>query len=270
MRPARLAAAPNRHLALLDAVMDRQASLVSRWMMVGFIHGVMNTDNMAISGETIDFGPCAFMDSYDPMTVFSSIDEMGRYAYANQAPVAQWNLARFAETLLPLIDADREKAITVATERVEGFTELFKHHWLRGMRAKLGLVAAEDGDEALVQDLLDQMQASRADFTLSFRQLCELAEGIETGRLRGQFMDLVRFDNWISRWIARLNRLDETDCRTISIESGIHNTALGLILIFQFFNGIGGMAVIAAWWGIWDLIAVFGLASWWRKKTVTI
>ena len=201
-----LADRENKYLALLDAVMERQAQLVSRWMMVGFIHGVMNTDNMAVSGETIDFGPCAFMDSYDPLTVFSSIDEMGRYAYANQAPIAQWNLARFAETLLPLIDADRETAIAIATERVVGFTDLFKSHWLSGMRAKLGLARAEEGDEALVQDLLDQMQASRADFTLTFRQLGELAVGDAPERLRGQFLDLARFDVWAARWKDRLAR----------------------------------------------------------------
>jgi serine/tyrosine/threonine adenylyltransferase len=201
-----LADLEKKYLALLDAVMERQAQLVSRWMMVGFIHGVMNTDNMAVSGETIDFGPCAFMDSYDPLTVFSSIDEMGRYAYANQAPIAQWNLARFAETLLPLIDADREKAIAIATERVVGFTDLFKSHWLSGMRAKLGLARAEEGDEALVQDLLDQMQASRADFTLTFRQLDELAVGEAPERLRGQFLDLARFDGWTDLWKERLAR----------------------------------------------------------------
>jgi len=145
-------------------------------------------------------------DYDDPLTVFSSIDEMGRYAYANQAPIAQWNLARFAETLLPLIGADREKAIAIATERVVGFTDLFKSHWLSGMRAKLGLARAEEGDEALVQDLLDQMQASRADFTLTFRQLDELAVGEAPERLRGQFLDLARFDGWADRWKDRLAR----------------------------------------------------------------
>ena len=146
------------------------------------------------------------MDSYDPLTVFSSIDEMGRYAYANQAPIAQWNLARFAETLLPLIDADRAKAIAIATERAVGFTDLFKSHGLSGMRAKLGLARAEEGDEALVQDLLDQMQASRADFTLTFRQLGALAVGDAPERLRGQFLDLARFDVWAARWKDRLAR----------------------------------------------------------------
>ncbi|MFO1122729.1 MAG: YdiU family protein [Hyphomicrobiales bacterium] len=201
-----LAGREGKYLALLDAVMERQAALVARWMMVGFIHGVMNTDNMAISGETIDFGPCAFMDAYDPLTVFSSIDEMGRYAYANQAPIAQWNLARFAETLLPLIDAERDRAIAIATERVMGFTELYGTQWLRGMRTKLGLATAEEGDASLVQDLLDQMQASRADFTLTFRQLAMAAGGQAPEALRGSFMDLARFDDWMARWTARLAR----------------------------------------------------------------
>lgn len=192
-----LAKADNPYLALLDSVMARQASLVAQWMGVGFIHGVMNTDNMAVTGETIDFGPCAFMDAYDPMTVFSSIDEGGRYAYANQAPIAQWNLARFAETLLPLIDEDREKAIAVATERVVGFTGLFRAEWLKVFRAKLGLLEAREGDEALVRELLDMMQQSRADFTLTFRRL-----GDDPARLRGEFFDLQRFDQWLARWRA--------------------------------------------------------------------
>ena len=201
-----LKATSQPYLALLDRVIDRQASLVSRWMHVGFIHGVMNTDNMAVSGETIDFGPCAFMDAYDPMTVFSSIDEMGRYAYANQPPIAQWNLARLAETLLPLIDSDKDKAIAIATERIVGFTDIFSRHWLAGMRTKLGLVSAEEGDEALVKSLLDMMQMSRADFTLTFRRLCDVADETDDGKLRGMFIDLVRFDQWAEQWRARASR----------------------------------------------------------------
>ena len=131
----------NPYLALLERVCDRQAALIARWMHVGFIHGVMNTDNMAISGETIDYGPCAFMDQYDPATVFSSIDTRGRYAYANQPKIAQWNLARLAETLVPLIDADENRAIARATEVVHAFPEIYERHWLKGMRAKLGLVS---------------------------------------------------------------------------------------------------------------------------------
>ena len=166
-----IAGAANPALALLDAVMEAQAALVARWVQTGFIHGVMNTDNMSVSGETIDYGPCAFMDAYDPETVFSSIDEYGRYAYANQPAIAQWNLARFAETLLDLLDGDREQAIATATARIEAFPALYARHWAAGFRRKIGLVSEEDGDAALIQALLDTMQQSRADFTLTFRRL---------------------------------------------------------------------------------------------------
>jgi len=147
-----LAAAAKPYLELLRAVCGRQAALVADWMRIGFIHGVMNTDNTAISGETIDFGPCAFMDVYDPATVFSSIDSMGRYAYANQPPAAQWNLARFAEALLPLIDADTSRAVDAAGPIVESFQGSFEAHWLSAMRKKLGLAHPEEGDLALIRD----------------------------------------------------------------------------------------------------------------------
>ncbi len=198
-----LVASPQPYLALLDAVMARQIDLVARWLSVGFIHGVMNTDNMAISGETLDFGPCAFMDAYDPGTVFSSIDEGGRYAYANQAPIALWNLARFAETLLPLIDPDRSRAIAVATEHLTAFEDQFESRWLTGMRHKLGLQKAQDGDDALVQDLLDQMLRSQADFTQTFRTLAAVAEGGDSGPLQARFRDGPRFAGWLDRWRAR-------------------------------------------------------------------
>ena len=204
-------AAAHPYLALLDAVMERQASLVARWMHVGFIHGVMNTDNMAISGETIDFGPCAFMDSYDPATVFSSIDEAGRYAYGNQAPVAQWNLARFAETLLPLIDAGRQRAIELATGLIEGFPQRFSGHWLAGMRRKLGLFTAEADDLALVEAWLELLRANAADFTQSFRRLCDAAlGGAEDAAVRGLFAGAGGYDTWAERWCARLARETET------------------------------------------------------------
>ena len=151
--------------------MEAQAALVARWVQVGFIHGVMNTDNSSVSGETIDYGPCAFMDAYDPGTVFSSIDTYGRYAYGNQAPIAQWNLARLAETLLPFLDENREEAIRIATERIEAFPAIYTEHWLAGFRRKIGLVSEEDGDLDLVQALLDAMQLARADFTITFRAL---------------------------------------------------------------------------------------------------
>jgi len=162
---------PERHAALFEAILARQAALVARWQLVGFIHGVMNTDNMALSGETIDYGPCAFMDTYDPATVFSSIDEGGRYAYGNQPAIAQWNLARLAEAMLPLFDADVERAVAWATAALGRFAGLFEQHWLNGMRAKLGLFTQEPEDAALVEDLLAWMQRSSADFTNTFRDL---------------------------------------------------------------------------------------------------
>jgi uncharacterized protein YdiU (UPF0061 family) len=158
--------------ALLDAVIERQARLIAQWMLVGFVHGVMNTDNMALSGETIDYGPCAFMDTYDPATVFSSIDRHGRYAYGNQPSIAQWNLNRFAETLLPLIDPSEEKAIAVATASLHRFASLFQEHWLAGMRGKLGLFNAEPDDTALFKSLLEGMHQAKADYTNTFAALC--------------------------------------------------------------------------------------------------
>src|SRR5207253_888812 len=160
-----LADAPRKYLAFLRTVADRQAALIARWQLVGFIHGVMNTDNMAISGETIDYGPCAFMNAYSPDTVFSSIDHGGRYAYGNQPAIAQWNLTRFAETLVPLLDADQEKAIALALEVLGEYPALFERYWLAGMRKKLGLQTGEAGDVELVRSLLDWMQKFRVDFT---------------------------------------------------------------------------------------------------------
>src|SRR6202034_269179 len=159
------------YLALLQAIVERQASLVARWMNVGFIHGVMNTDNTALSGETIDFGPCAFIDAYDPAAVFSAIDEFGRYAYANQPAIAQWNLARLAETLLPLLDPNPERAVELASEAASAFTSRYQEHWLAGMRDKLGISGKEEGDLELVRELLQAMHETAADFTLTFRRL---------------------------------------------------------------------------------------------------
>ncbi len=192
---ARDAARP--YLALLAAVMERQAVLIARWMQVGFIHGVMNTDNMTISGETIDFGPCAFMDAYDPGTVFSAIDHAGRYAYANQPRIAQWNLARFAETLLPLIDPEPQRAVDLASQVIAEFATRYDAHWLDGMRRKLGLVTDEDTDRGLVQALLDAMHSQGADFTLTFRRLGDAAR-------RGADLDIG--DEWRATWQARLSR----------------------------------------------------------------
>jgi len=178
-----LSDAPEPHIALFDAVVERQASLIARWQLVGFIHGVMNTDNMALSGETIDYGPCAFMDVYHPETVFSSIDHAGRYAYGNQPPIAQWNLARLGEAMLPLFDDDESRAVERATASVERFEQLFAGHWLRGMRAKLGLFTEEPDDKALIDDLLAWMEKTSADFTTTFRELSivSVAEGNRQG-----------------------------------------------------------------------------------------
>jgi serine/tyrosine/threonine adenylyltransferase len=198
---------PSPYLRLLEQVVSRQASLIARWMNVGFIHGVMNTDNMAVSGETIDFGPCAFMDSFDPATVFSSIDERGRYAYANQPHAAVWNLARFAETLLPLIDADPQRAIDAATEAISNFATLYADCWLGGMRCKLGLSTPEPGDRQLAEDLLDAMHRNQADFTETFRALCAASrDSKDDGPLRAFFVNASDFDNWAQRWRTRTAR----------------------------------------------------------------
>jgi uncharacterized protein YdiU (UPF0061 family) len=198
----------NPYLALLEAVVDRQALLIARWMQVGFIHGVMNTDNMAISGETIDFGPCAFMDPYDPATVFSAIDRAGRYTYGNQPGIAQWNLARFAETLLPLIDASQEKGIALASDVISGFSARFEQYWLAGMREKLGLHTAEDGDAALIGGLLDTMHENAADFTLTFRRLADavLSGEEDDAGPRELFAAPEAFDGWAVAWRLRLQR----------------------------------------------------------------
>src|SRR5262249_45381878 len=195
----------NPYLGLLERVCDKQAALVASWMHVGFIHGVINTDNMAISGETIDYGPCAFMDHYDPATVFSSIDTHGRYAYANQPRIAQWNLARFGETLLSLIDADRNRAIACASEVVNGFPEQYERHWLKGMRAKLGLVNEEEADLNLAAGFLTAMEGKKVDYTLAFRYLAEAALGREEP-LRVLFADPSAYDIWSGHWRARFSR----------------------------------------------------------------
>jgi uncharacterized protein YdiU (UPF0061 family) len=199
-----LADANNPYLGLLHAVMERQASLVAKWQLVGFIHGVMNTDNMALSGETIDYGPCAFMDAYDPATVFSSIDHMGRYAYGNQPVIAQWNLARFTETILPLLHSDQEKALLLGQEAIEAFPELFQHHWLSGMRAKLGLFNEEADDASLIETLLSWMHQSQADFTNTFRTL-------SSGTVeKAPFFQTPGFSAWQAQWQARLIRQPES------------------------------------------------------------
>lgn len=195
-----IAEGPNRYLRLLQAVSERQASLIAKWQLVGFIHGVMNTDNMAISGETIDYGPCAFMDTYDPATVFSSIDRRGRYAYGNQPPIAQWNLARFAETLLPLLHEEQAKAIELAQDALKGFQTSFQHYWSTGMRHKLGIAGDEDQDESLIDDLLAMMQQHQADWTNTFRALT--FDRPEETPLFGT----AEFGGWYQDWRERLSR----------------------------------------------------------------
>jgi uncharacterized protein YdiU (UPF0061 family) len=195
--------------ALLDGVVGRHANLVAQWMLLGFIHGVMNTDNTSISGETIDYGPCAFMEAYSPDTVFSSIDFQGRYAYGNQPRIALWNLARLAEALLPLIEHEtgsEEAAIASATEALESFNPQFQKAHLSGLRRKLGLLTERDGDLALAQDLFERMAANRADFTLTFHRLGIAASGSEhDATVRELFLDPNAYDSWAIEWRRRLN-----------------------------------------------------------------
>ena len=195
-------------LAFLEAVASRQAALVARWLCAGFIHGVMNTDNMAVSGETIDYGPCAFLDGYDPGKVFSSIDHGGRYAFANQPSIARWNLARLAETLLPLVDEDTDRAIAASVAVLEKFPAVFEREWQGGLRAKVGLAGVEEeGDRALVGALLGAMQASSADWTLAFRRLADAAEGDRgAAALRELFAGPQEIDAWLAAWRSRLAR----------------------------------------------------------------
>jgi serine/tyrosine/threonine adenylyltransferase len=192
------------YLALLAEVTARQATLVASWMHVGFIHGVMNTDNMAVSGETIDFGPCAFMDAFDPAAVFSSIDGQGRYAYGNQPHAAAWNIARFAETLLPLVDANLERAAGLASEVIATFGASFTAHWQAGLRRKLGLSMHRDEDQALAEDLLNAMHRHGIDFTLTFRGLCEAAADPQAQQVRELFGNAGDYVEWERRWRARL------------------------------------------------------------------
>jgi uncharacterized protein YdiU (UPF0061 family) len=199
------ATAEQPYRALLEGVVARQADLIARWLLVGFIHGVMNTDNTSISGETIDYGPCAFMDTYDPATVFSAIDRIGRYAYGNQPRIAHWNLTRLAEAMLPLLADDGATSIAVAQEVLAGFVPRFEAARLDGFRRKLGLSAAREGDPALIQDLLGLMAAGGSDFTLTFRALCEAAVGSEGhGAGRMPFAEGTAYDAWAKRWRRRL------------------------------------------------------------------
>lgn len=187
------------YLNLLIRIIEKQADLIVHWMRVGFIHGVMNTDNMALSGETIDYGPCAFMDAYDPATVFSSIDSMGRYAYGNQPVIAQWNLARFAETLLPLLDKNSDKAVAMAEKAINDFPSVYVGKWRHMMRAKLGLFG-ENTDDELISDLLEWMRQHQADYTNTFLDLSKKE------RPKGEMYDDSNFQTWYGQWQARLKK----------------------------------------------------------------
>jgi len=201
----------NPYVAFLEAVVERQAALIAQWMQLGFIHGVMNTDNMSVAGETIDYGPCAFMDAYQHDQVFSSIDRQGRYAYSNQPSIGLWNLTRLAETLLPLFDDDPETAVKVAQDVLEGYAGRYASQWLAGMRAKCGLTACPDAngadDKALVEALLDVMADNQADFTLTFYHLSRLADqsSDRDKDLTNLFEDLAQIDAWLEKWRQRLS-----------------------------------------------------------------
>jgi len=231
-----VAATAQPFLGLLRNVAKRQAALIAQWMNVGFIHGVMNTDNMAISGETIDYGPCAFMEAYDPATVFSSIDEQGRYAFGNQPDIACWNLARFAETLLPLLSNDRDEAIALATDVVaELFPSSYRSQLLEGQRAKLGLQRCDGNDDAadraLVDDWLALLHAERVDFTLGWRRLADAAAGDESP-LRSLFTNPEAPSAWLSRWRVRCERDDATqDVKAASLQRAERMLGINPIII---------------------------------------
>lgn len=195
------------YLAFYKAVTARQAELIARWLHVGFIHGVMNTDNMTISGETIDFGPCAFLDAYDPKKVFSSIDQIGHYAYASQPAIGQWNLARLAETLVPLFDDNQDTAVELANDALGEYGAIFQRHWLDGMRRKIGLAMSEKGDLDLLQALLTAMHQGEADFTLTFRRLCDSArDPAADAALASTFASTGAIGPWLQEWRQRLSR----------------------------------------------------------------
>lgn len=195
----------NRYRVLLEGVIARTAELVARWQLIGFIHGVMNTDNMAISGETIDYGPCAFMDTFHPAQVFSSIDTGGRYAYGNQPRIAHWNLVRFAQALLPLLGKDEDQTLASARAAIDVFPARFEAALFSGLLRKIGIAEAKDGDIALAGDLLERMAANKVDFTLLFRLLCNAAERSEAdGPVRALFENPTAFDEWAAKWRERL------------------------------------------------------------------
>lgn len=206
----------NRYGALLEAVLDRQAALISKWQSVGFIHGVMNTDNMTISGETIDYGPCAFMDKYDVATVFSSIDRQGRYAYRNQPPIASWNLTRFAESLIPLIHENEEEAVQIAQDILGKFPSIYEAYYYREMRGKLGILSIDDQDENLVDNLLSIMEEHEADYTNTFRALSE------GKRPNNDFFQSDAFTQWEKRWFERIEQQGTTIDETMQVMKSVN------------------------------------------------
>ena len=213
----------NPYLFLLKEVIKRQAALIAKWQLVGFVHGVMNTDNMTISGETIDYGPCAFIDTYDPDTVFSSIDTYGRYAYGNQPPIGQWNLARFAEALLPLLHDEWKHAVKIAREAVAEFVGLYNYNWLSGMRAKLGIFNEEPGDRSFMEKLLDIMHKYSADYTNTFLALT-FDKFEDTAFFKSE-----EFSQWYKLWQARLDRQEESRDLSYQLMKD-SNPALSLII----------------------------------------
>ena len=206
----------NRALDFLNTILDKQINLVVNWMRVGFIHGVMNTDNMSISGETIDYGPCAFMDIYDPKTVFSSIDKLGRYAYCNQPVITKWNLSRFAECLIPLIDKDRDKAIKLATEIIDTFEKKYEEKWLDMMRDKLGLDGTDEKDKYLILDLLTWMHQNKADYTNTFCYLMNFKNQ------KNSNYENYDFSNWKKRWQERLSSSKNSSDKHINLMRSVN------------------------------------------------
>ena len=201
----------NKALDLLNLVMEKQCKLVVNWIRVGFIHGVMNTDNMAISGETIDYGPCAFMDHYNPKTVFSSIDKFGRYSFSNQPPITKWNLSRFAECLIPLIDNSEDKAIQLATETIDNFQNIYEEKWLNMMRDKLGLFGDNENDKKLINDLLNWMEKNKADYTNTFCYLMNIKIG------NNSLYNDKNFINWSKNWQKRISINDNSKDKSLKL-----------------------------------------------------
>ena len=205
----------NKALDLLNLVMEKQCNLVINWMRVGFIHGVMNTDNMAISGETIDYGPCAFMNQYDPKTVFSSIDKFGRYSFSNQPPITKWNLARFAECLIPIINKDEDTAIKLATETIDNFQNIYEEKWLNMMRDKLGLYGNDKNDKKLINDLLNWMEKNKADYTNTFCYLMNI-------KINDQIYKDEYFVKWYNEWQKRISKNNNSKEKSLKLMNNVN------------------------------------------------